>query len=53
MLYEVITHDLTGNYAASFVVSALFFAFAAGLMPLLGRYPNFTAKGCPTGMESR
>ncbi|MDR7101670.1 MFS transporter [Croceicoccus sp. BE223] len=46
-------HDLTGNYAASFMVSALFFAVAAGLMPLLGRYPNFAAKGCPTGMESR
>ena len=34
-------YDRTGNYDASFVVAALFFAIAALLMPLLGRYPVF------------
>lgn len=31
----------TGNYETSFLIAAIFFAIAALLMPLLGRYPNF------------
>lgn len=34
-------YDRTGNYDASFMVAAIFFAVAALLMPLLGRYPDF------------
>ncbi|WFL77768.1 MFS transporter [Altererythrobacter arenosus] len=34
-------HDRTGSYDASFMVAAGFFAIAALLMPLLGRYPKF------------
>lgn len=33
-------HDRTGSYEASFVVAAAFFAIAALLMPILGRYPD-------------
>lgn len=33
-------YDRTGNYDASFIVAAVFFAVAALLMPLLGRYPE-------------
>ncbi len=34
-------HDRTGSYDASFLVAAIFFAMAALLMPLMGRYPQF------------
>jgi len=34
-------HDRTGSYDASFMIAAFFFAVAALLMPLLGRYPDF------------
>lgn len=37
--------DRTGSYAASFVVAAIFFAIAALLMPILGRYPKLGKGG--------
>jgi MFS transporter, OFA family, oxalate/formate antiporter len=40
-------HDRTGSYDASFMAAALFFAIAAGLMPLLGRYPKFETPDSP------
>ena len=36
-------YDRTGSYEASFVVAAAFFAIAALLMPILGRYPDLGA----------
>ncbi|ANU08424.1 MFS transporter [Paraurantiacibacter namhicola] len=33
-------HDRTGSYGTSFLVAGTFFAIAALLMPLLGRYPD-------------